>query len=68
MIDFVLSAATIAVFALIYGAVRIARSEGFSRKPVLMIAAAMVIAGNVAVWVVPDSQGNSLFKEADKPR
>ncbi len=66
MVNFLLSAAMVGVFALFYGAIRMWMREGFSKKPLLMIIAAIVILGNIAIWAVPDDQGNSLLIEAQK--
>jgi peptidoglycan/LPS O-acetylase OafA/YrhL len=52
MFDWTLSIAVLAVFALLIGAVALWR-RGVRRQAVLMVIAALVIAGNVAVWAVP---------------
>ncbi|MEE9434218.1 MAG: hypothetical protein V3V15_08275 [Sphingorhabdus sp.] len=66
MTNFLLSAAMVAVFALIYAAIRMWMREGMNKKPLLMIAAALVILANIVIWAVPDNQGNSLLREAAK--
>ena len=66
MINAILSAAMVVVFALIYGAIRLWIRDGFGQKPLLMIAAALVIALNIAIWAVPDDQGRSLLNEAGR--
>ncbi len=60
MINIVLSLGMLAGFALIWGAWRLLRRDGLGQKVWLMIAAAMVIFANVAIWTVPDEQGQSL--------
>ncbi len=66
MVNVLLSAAMVAVFALVYAAIRIWLREGFSKKPLLMIIAATVIFANIVIWAVPDERGNSLLNEAQK--
>ena len=50
----------IAAFLLLFGAWRRWRRDGLSQQMWLMIAAALVIFANIAIWVVPDEKGNSL--------
>jgi peptidoglycan/LPS O-acetylase OafA/YrhL len=52
MFDWTMSIAVLAVIALLIGAVALWR-RGVRRQAVLMVIAALVIAGNVAVWVMP---------------
>jgi hypothetical protein len=54
-----LSIGMIAGFALLWGAWRLWRRDGLGQKVWLMVAAALVIFANVAIWTVPDSLGNS---------
>ena len=63
MMNIVLSMGMLAGFALIWGAWRMWRREGAGQKMWLMIAAALVIFANVAIWTVPDEQGRSLVLE-----
>ncbi len=60
MINIVLSIGMLAGFALLWGAWHMWRREGVGQKVWLMIAAALVIFANVAIWTVPDQQGRSL--------
>lgn len=46
-----LSIAVLAVFALVWGGIRIFRS-GDRQKGVLMLVAALVLLGNVLIWTV----------------
>ena len=62
MMNIVLSLGMLAGFALIWGAWRMWRREGVGQKVWLMIAAAVVIFANVAIWTVPDKQGRSLLQ------
>lgn len=66
MMNVILSAAMIVVFALFYGAIRLGLRDGFGQRPLLMIVAALVIAGNVVIWAVPDDQGRSLLNAASQ--
>jgi len=66
MMNAILSAAMVVVFALIYGAIRLWMRDGLGQKPLLMIGAALVIALNIAIWAVPDDKGRSLLKEAGR--
>ncbi|MDP4873423.1 MAG: hypothetical protein NWQ92_08430 [Sphingorhabdus sp.] len=49
---------------LLFGAWKRWRGDGSSQQMWLMVAAALVIFANVAIWVVPDKQGKSLVTEA----
>ena len=60
MLSALLSIAMIAGFLLMYGAWKRWRRDGTSQQMWLMVAAALVIFANVAIWVVPDKQGKSL--------
>ena len=60
MLNAILSLAMIAAFLLLFGAWRRWRRDGLSQQMWLMIAAALVIFANIAIWVVPDENGNSL--------
>lgn len=64
----ILSVAMLGGFALFWGAWKLWRREGASRKLWLMAAAALVLFANVAIWTVPDDQGQSLVESADQPR
>ena len=63
MMNIVLSLGMVAGFALIWGAWRMWRREGVGQKMWLMVAAALVIFANVAIWTVPDQQGRSLVAQ-----
>lgn len=60
MLNAILSLAMITAFLLLFGAWRRWRRDGLSQQMWLMIAAALVIFANIAIWVVPDEKGNSL--------
>ena len=64
MANLILSIATFAAMLLLFGARKLWRRDGTSNKMWLMIAAALVIFANIAIWVVPDNQGKSLVTEA----
>ncbi len=58
-----LSIAMICGFALLWGAWRLGKREGFGQKVWLMVAAALVLFANVAIWTVPDRHGQSLANQ-----
>jgi uncharacterized membrane protein YozB (DUF420 family) len=60
MLNLVLSLATFAALLLLFGAWKLWRRDGTSHKMWLMIAAALVIFANIAIWVIPDDKGQSL--------
>jgi hypothetical protein len=62
MLSAILSIAMIAGFALLWGAWALWRREGAHQKMWLMLATALIIFANIAIWTVPDSEGNSLVK------
>jgi len=53
MTDFALSVAMIAVFALAGGGGWLIAKRRDRKRGILMIVAALVIAGNVAIWTMP---------------
>jgi drug/metabolite transporter superfamily protein YnfA len=55
-----LSVAMLGGFALIWGAWLLWQREGLGQKVWLMIAAALVLFANVAIWTVPDEAGQTL--------
>ncbi len=63
MMNIVLSLGMLAGFALIWRAWRMWRREGAGQKMWLMLAAALVIFANVAIWTLPDQQGRSLLQQ-----
>jgi hypothetical protein len=62
MTSAILSIGMIAGFALLWGAWALWKRDGLGQKVWLMIAAALVMFANIAIWTVPDSQGNTLTK------
>jgi hypothetical protein len=64
MANFILAVATFAAALLLFGAWKLWRRDGAVQKMWLMIAAALVIVANIAIWAVPDKQGKSLITEA----
>lgn len=64
MLNFILSVAVFAAILLLVGAWRRWRRDGNGQQMWLMIAAALVILVNIAIWVVPNQQGKSLVTEA----
>ena len=64
MLNLILSIAVFAGFLLLFGAWKRWRRDGVGQQMWLMIAAALVIFVNIAIWVVPDEAGNSLVEQA----
>ena len=66
MLNAILSLAMLSAFLLLYGAWKRWRRDGGSQQMWLMVAAALVVFANVAIWVVPDEKGQSLVTGADE--
>lgn len=64
MLSILLSIAMIAGFLLLYGAWKRWRRDGTGQQMWLMVAAALVIFANIAIWAVPDGEGRSLVNSA----
>ncbi|MGC1468172.1 MAG: hypothetical protein WA793_02225 [Sphingorhabdus sp.] len=64
----ILSIAMLGGFALLWGAWKLWKRDGLGQKVWLMIAAALVLFANVAIWTVPDDQGRSLVESSDQPQ
>jgi hypothetical protein len=60
-----LSIAMIGGFALLWGAWRLWKRDGLGQKVWLMVAAALVLFANVAIWTVPNEQGRTLVDSTD---
>lgn len=60
--DTVLSIMVLAIIALTLGALVLWR-RGVRRQAMLMLVLAVIAAGNVAIWVVPNDQGKTLTKD-----
>ena len=60
MANLLLSLALFAGVLLLFGAWKRWQNDGASLQMWLMIAAALVIFANIAIWVVPDNKGQSL--------
>ena len=54
-----LSIAVLAVLALLGGAVWLWRRGGSRKQAALLLLLAAILAGNVAIWTVPDASGSS---------
>lgn len=59
MQDIALSLAMLMVFALPVGAIVLWRRGGSRKQIALMLVLAVIMAANVAIWVVPTQQGAS---------
>jgi len=68
MLNAILSIAMLSAFLLLYGARKRWRGGDASQQMWLMVAAALVIIANVAIWVVPDEKGQSLVTGAVEQR
>jgi hypothetical protein len=66
MTNAILSIAMIAGFALLWGAWALWRREGAHQKMWLMLATALIIFANIAIWTVPDQQGQSLANQQSR--
>ena len=55
----------LAGIGLLVGAYVLARRDGMSQKVWLMIAVALVMFGNVAIWVVPMGDGQAPVEVVD---
>lgn len=60
--DTVLSIMVLAIIALSLGALVLWR-RGVRRQAMLMLVLAVIAAGNVSIWVVPNDQGKTLAKD-----
>ena len=60
MANLLLSLALFAGVLLLFGAWKRWRLDGAGQQMWLMVAAALVIFANIAIWVVPDNKGQSL--------
>jgi uncharacterized membrane protein len=67
MTNIIMSVASFFAVLLLYGAWRLWQRDGFAKQVWLMLGAALVIIADVAIWTVPDGNGNSLAKETAKP-
>ncbi len=63
-LDTVLSILVLATIALVIGAIALWRRGGQIRQVWLMLLLAAIVAGNVLVWVVPDSTGKAPVSQA----
>ncbi|WEK47644.1 MAG: hypothetical protein P0Y56_04955 [Candidatus Andeanibacterium colombiense] len=62
--DTVLSILVLAAVALAIGAFLLWRRGGHTKQVVLMLILAAIIAGNVAIWTVPDQSGEAPVEKA----
>ena len=60
--DLILSVLMLAGIALLIGAYRLWRKREDRKKAALMLVAAVVMFANVAIWLVPTPQGETLAK------
>lgn len=62
--DLALSLLVLTAIALVLGAVVLWQREGYRKQAVLMLVLAAVLAGNIAIWVMPTRDGATLSAEA----
>jgi hypothetical protein len=67
MTNIILSSASFFAALLLYGAWRLWQRDGLGKQKWLMVGAAIVIIANVAIWTVPDQNGNSLAQVSTRP-
>jgi MFS-type transporter involved in bile tolerance (Atg22 family) len=66
--DIAISLLVLVAIALVLGAVALLRRGGYRRQAVLMLVLAAVMAMNVAIWALPDGDGQSLVSESKKEK
>ena len=64
----VLSILVLAAIALLVGAFILWRKGGASRQVTLMVILAVVAIANIAIWTVPDADGNAPIGQLAAPR
>lgn len=64
--DIALSLMMLTTIALVVGAIYLFRRDGYRKQAVLMLALAVVMVINVAIWTLPTIEGNSLSSAAEK--
>lgn len=63
MVNFIISAATFTAVLLLFGAWRLSKRGGAAKQIWLMVAAALVIFVNLAIWITPVDNGQSLLNQ-----
>ncbi|CDO34768.1 MULTISPECIES: hypothetical protein [Novosphingobium] len=66
--DIAISLLVLTAIALVLGAVALFRRGGFRKQAMLMLVLAIVMAANVVIWTLPNSEGQSLVTQADKQK
>lgn len=64
--DIALSLMVLTIIALLIGGVVLWRRGGYRKQAVLMFVLAIVLTGNVVIWVAPTHEGRTLTGEAAK--
>jgi hypothetical protein len=63
-VDTIMSILVLAVIALVIGAFALWRRSGMTRQVWLMLALAVVVVGNLLIWIVPDDSGKAPVVQA----
>ncbi len=66
MLNTALSLMSLAVIALVLGALFLLRRGGTKKQALLMLVLAAVLAGNVAIWTLPDATGKAPAAQAGR--
>lgn len=64
--DTILSILVLATIALVWGAIALWRRGGSRKQIALMLVLAVILAANVAIWVIPTSQAPALVGQAPR--
>ncbi|MCJ2177972.1 hypothetical protein [Novosphingobium album (ex Hu et al. 2023)] len=61
-----LSLLVLTAIALVLGSLVLFRRQGYRKQAMLMLALAVIMAINIAIWTLPTPEGKSLSSEAQK--
>jgi hypothetical protein len=66
MLDLVLSVVVLAAFLLFAGAYFLWRRTGNTKNALLMVVLGLIALGNVAIWTVPDADGEAPLDKIER--
>ena len=66
MLDLVLSVVVLAAFLLFAGAYFLWRRTGNTKSALLMVVLGLIALGNVAIWTVPDADGEAPLDKIER--